>query len=265
MEIDRFTPVRSLKVGDRIGRNKIVYIDDRSIVAESANGRFTVVDINGESLSDVIVLKHNIKRLSEAMDYAKTLGGRELTVAENKSNKTSIYKGVTRAGYGWQAQMSIEGVYTYLGHFFTEIEAARAYNKKAMEIYNDKAYTNPLPGDSDFGVRKPFDSRYGTGGKAGRFIDPNKLKGKTSKYKGVYWDETYQKWFVDIDRKDLKYRKSFEEEIDAAKDYNKVIRDKYGDNAIFNDIPEEENKMDNEHKYKGVSTVTGSDKFRAQI
>ena len=39
---------------------------------------------------------------------------------------------------------------------------------------------------------------------------------KSSKYKGVYWDETYQKWFVDIDRKDLKYRKSFEEEIDAG-------------------------------------------------
>lgn len=171
IRIDRSTPIKSLKIGDRIGRNKIVYIDDRSIVAESANGRFTVVDINGESLSDVIVLKHNIKRLSEAIDYAKTFGGRLLTVDEKKARGASIYKGVTRSGYGWQAQMSIEGVYTYLGHFPTEIEAARAYNKKAMDIYNDKAYTNPLPGDSDFGIRKPSDYRYGTGGDPYKYVD----------------------------------------------------------------------------------------------
>jgi hypothetical protein len=75
---------------------------------------------------------------------------RIVTSQENRFNSrkthtlknTSIYKGVQKRRNKWIARIGINRGRLFLGYFNTEEEAAKAYDKKALELYGDKAYTN---------------------------------------------------------------------------------------------------------------------------
>lgn len=62
--------------------------------------------------------------------------------------KTSEYRGVCLRSTGkWQAQITTNRKVTYLGCAFdTEAEAAKAYNKAAIELFGDQAILNDLEG-----------------------------------------------------------------------------------------------------------------------
>lgn len=63
----------------------------------------------------------------------------------------SQYKGVTlllKNKKRWAANVSCMGKTTYVGSYYTEIEAAIAYNKKALELHGEYAVLNDIP-DSD--------------------------------------------------------------------------------------------------------------------
>ena len=69
--------------------------------------------------------------------------------------KSSIYKGVwrkkaTKDSPGllkvWNAEIKNKKHRQIIGTFYSEIEAARAYNKRAYELYGDLAYQNEIPG-----------------------------------------------------------------------------------------------------------------------
>jgi hypothetical protein len=65
------------------------------------------------------------------------------TRSQNRANTravggTSIYKGVTRAGKAWQAEIACK----YIGRFPTEGAAARAYDAAAREVFGEFAYLN---------------------------------------------------------------------------------------------------------------------------
>ena len=62
-------------------------------------------------------------------------------------NKSSIYKGVSflkNAGK-WRASIMINGKTIDLGLFVYEVDAARAYNLKAIKLFGDFANLNILP------------------------------------------------------------------------------------------------------------------------
>lgn len=80
---------------------------------------------------------------------------REATASENGGNRrkindslTSKYKGVSLNKTGkWRAQIVLNYRKLYLGLFDTQIEAAKAYNKAALELFGEFAKVNEIPDD----------------------------------------------------------------------------------------------------------------------
>jgi hypothetical protein len=75
---------------------------------------------------------------------------RNITSQENQHNRrkqrgaSSIYKGVTyyKAGRCWRARVDLGKESFYLGQFDSEVEAARAYDYKAVELFGEFARPN---------------------------------------------------------------------------------------------------------------------------
>lgn len=63
--------------------------------------------------------------------------------AQRKKGKLSKFKGVTRTQSGrWSAVIKSNGVFTYIGRFKDEADAALAYNLVAFEKHGEFAYYN---------------------------------------------------------------------------------------------------------------------------
>lgn len=73
---------------------------------------------------------------------------REATPGQNRmnsrrnTNNTSGYKGVSRFGSRWKAQITFNYQRIYLGLFDTIEAAAQAYDMKARELFGAHAKTN---------------------------------------------------------------------------------------------------------------------------
>ena len=61
-----------------------------------------------------------------------------------QSNNTSGYKGVNykKEKNKWQANIEFKGKLSFLGYFATKEEAAKVYDKKARELFDEFAKTN---------------------------------------------------------------------------------------------------------------------------
>lgn len=59
-----------------------------------------------------------------------------------RSDNTSGYRGVTRRGRRWVAQITHAGTHHYLGIFVTPEEGARAYDAAALEHFGEFARLN---------------------------------------------------------------------------------------------------------------------------
>ena len=57
-------------------------------------------------------------------------------------NNTSGYKGVTKHRAKWTARLSFNGQRIHIGSFLCKIEAAKAYDKKAYELFGEFAWLN---------------------------------------------------------------------------------------------------------------------------
>jgi len=72
------------------------------------------------------------------------------TRAQNMRNRrpwlrcSSKYKGVSwdTCGNHWRARITFNGKKIHIGHFDDEVEAARAYDRKAWELFGEYAYLN---------------------------------------------------------------------------------------------------------------------------
>ena len=67
--------------------------------------------------------------------------------AKRKMNGKNIYKGIrkNKGEKKWLAAITKNGKYIHIGSFTTEIEAAKAYNKKAKELFGEFAKLNIIP------------------------------------------------------------------------------------------------------------------------
>ena len=60
---------------------------------------------------------------------------------------TSVYRGVSKYEGKWRAQIRCDGPQEFLGYFDTEIDAAKAYDRRARVLHGPYAKLN-FPGEN---------------------------------------------------------------------------------------------------------------------
>ena len=144
---------RSVKVNDVAGSKKLngyweVRITTEKLKAYLAHrlvyflqtkqdpGLYQVDHINGKS--DPLTLRRAL--------HGENLANSGKQQSMNGKKCSSIYKGVTwyKRQCKWGASIKFQGKAFYLGLFINEIDAAKAYNKAAIEFFGEFAKINEL-------------------------------------------------------------------------------------------------------------------------
>ena len=136
--------------------NRFVWYINRSDEKIYAN---TMLLINGKqakiSMHRLLVAKqstspvdhrdHNTLNNQKENLRVCSLAGNSQNQLKTKRKTSSIYKGVHRGKHNWVAQinsMTIKGNHAYLGSFKSEVDAAKAYDKAAIERFGEYANLN---------------------------------------------------------------------------------------------------------------------------
>ena len=115
----------------KIGLDKRTYRAHRLVWIWHGNSPAETIDhINGDKLDNRI---ENLRAASKSQNGMNT-----------KPRGLSGFKGVTKVGGKWQAQIKAAGRKEYLGLFHTKEEAALAYNNAAIEAFGEFAFLNPI-------------------------------------------------------------------------------------------------------------------------
>ncbi|MCP5399876.1 HNH endonuclease [Novosphingobium sp.] len=162
LDADTFERLLSIINGEdcvevRVGRTRHALIDrdDHPLVAGHSwrfNGRYAYAKSGSQT-----ILMHRLLTGAEAGFVVDHIDGdglnnqrynlRVCTQAENALNRRrtfgmSRFKGVYFDRGGWRSAVQINGRRHRLGTFTTEEQAARAYDKKAVELHGQFAATN---------------------------------------------------------------------------------------------------------------------------
>mgnify|MGYP001145122316 CR=1 FL=1 len=141
-----------------------------------------------------------------------------LTEQGRKVDNNSIYFGIFYHNKRWIAQITHNRKHYYIGSYFTEIKAALAYNKKALELFGENAKINIIS-EEDQKKNEIEES----------FLINNYLNKKTSIYNGVFKSNSSPSWEAYINyNKERTRLGSFPTEIEAAMAYNEANLEYYG-------------------------------------
>lgn len=217
---------RILKLSGKLGNGKYVLLDEddffkyRNIKWWFEKNRYVYSKLGKLHR---LILKANPSEIVDHINH-NILDNRKcnlrLCSKQNNSWNTSIsgegtskYKGVClQQGKTdrWTAQIHINDAKVHIGIYDLEEDAARAYNKKAKELFGEYACLNDVDGWEDFKYKKS-----------------RKKYLSKSLYYGVSYSNTgvHKKWIasVYIAYAKMKYLGAHFTEVDAALAYNKYV------------------------------------------
>ena len=123
--IDRF----GSRYARRFEKGRTIYMHRE--IMDSPNG-MEIDHINGNGLDN---RKINLRVCTRSQNRQNS---------RKRTAKSSPFKGVDwyKRDLKWRARIKIKGLEIYLGVFESEIEAAEAYDKKAIELFGEFANTN---------------------------------------------------------------------------------------------------------------------------
>jgi len=181
---------------------------------------------------------HVVPKNGNALDFRKSnllvcSISAKIQHAKLRNNKTSKFKGVCwwENGGKWKARIQKAGIVYWLGYFDNEIDAARAYDEKALEIYGTVAFQN-------------FGNLIQTKYSVNLFDEPKKrnphrsrpYSNSASRFKGVHFNPCRgKKWRVQIIHRGKFYNLGcYDNEIEAAKAYDAKAKELLGDDCYLN-------------------------------
>lgn len=178
-------------------------------------------DSNNNLIDHIDTDKLNCQRFN--LRFADIFGNnRNMNKKKNPKYK-SMYKGVSPRktkclGFLYDAKIFCHKS-IYLGSYIDELDAARAYNLAAIKYFGEFSNIN--------NIENPF-------------LEPTKYSGsygKTSRYVGVVFNKKNKKYIASINNnRKAFYLGCYENEIEAARAYNKKAIELYGDKARLNII-----------------------------
>lgn len=167
---------------------------------------------------------------------------RLVTASQNAQNRPpnnpTGYKGVTPGpGTRWLARISHEGHQYHLGTYPTREDAAHAYNIAATHLFGTHAYQNDVAGGLDRTVIRDIYARL-NGTYDSKPLVRQWIPRRESPFRGVYWERG--RWRAKIGYQNGKIHLGYyENEVEAARAYDKAAREYHGERAKLN-FPDEE-------------------------
>jgi hypothetical protein len=174
---------------------------------------------------------------------------------ESGSRKSSKYRGVGwhTTNNKWVAAIMCNGKRHCLGSFEDEEEAARAYDKTARAHHGEKVQLK-FPTKKEQAAKETKQQQWIKCGEAG------------SKYRGVSWDKSSNKWKASITYDGKQHHLgSFEDEEEAARAHDSAARTQQGEKAQLNFPVEGESGIRKSSKYRGASWYKRDNKWVAGI
>jgi hypothetical protein len=207
---------RVLKIRWNINKNGYVYNKSHNVLIMS---RF-ILNINDPKILVDHIDHNKLNNQKENLRLAnKAENNRNKLISSTKTS--SKFKGVFKLdNFKYLASIGYNYKQIHIGIFSTEEDAARAYNRRAKELFGEFAHFNDVSGWDTFS------------------IDDHKcIPSRSSSYKGVVYDKSRNLWISRIyfNGDDISIGR-FRTENDAAVAYNNFIINNKISNKQMNNV-----------------------------